>query len=82
MRKHTDGGGWGCLWCGFHNVTASYTRSLSHMVKFKLLGVKVSLCVAKIPDYRLARYQALLETNWGKKSAKKRAQEQVVQDIN
>ena len=50
MRKHTDGGGWECLWCGFNTITANHTKALSHVAKVKLLGVNVFLCVAKIPD--------------------------------
>ena len=26
IRKNTDGGGWECLWCGFHKVTANHTK--------------------------------------------------------
>ena len=50
MRKHTDGGGWECLWCGFNTITANHTKALSYVAKVKLLGVNVFLCVAKIPD--------------------------------
>ena len=40
------------------------------MAKVELLGVNASLCVAKIPDYRLARYRALMNKNRGKNSEK------------
>ena len=56
MRKHTDGGGWELLKCGFHNVTASHTKAISQVAKFKLIGVNIYLCVAKIPYSILARY--------------------------
>ena len=82
MRKHTDGGGWECLWCGFNPITANHIKALSHVAKVKLLVVNVSLCVAKILDYRLARYRALPNKNRGNTSSKKRAQEQVNQYIN
>ena len=49
MRKHTDGGGWYYLWCGFNMIMANHTKALSHVAKVKLLGANVSLCVAKIP---------------------------------
>ena len=61
MRKHTNGGGWECLWCGFRKITDNHTKSLSRVVKVKLIGVNVSLCVANIPDSLPARYQAVLE---------------------
>ena len=56
MRKHTKGGGWDCLWCGFHKITSNHKSSLSRVAKFKILESNVSLCVAKIPYSRLARY--------------------------
>ena len=49
MRKHTNGGGWECLWCGFHNITTNHTKALYHVTKVKILGVNVSLYVANIP---------------------------------
>ena len=61
MRKHTNGGGWECLWCGFCKITDNHTKSLSRVVKVKLIGVNVSICVANIPDSLPARYQAVLE---------------------
>ena len=70
MRKHNDGGGWDRLWSVFNTITANHTKALSHVAKVQLLGVNVSLCVAKIPYYRLARYQAILNKNWGSNSAK------------
>ena len=82
IRKHTDDGGWEYLWCGFHKVTDNHTKHLSHVAKVNLLGVNVSLCLAKIPYFWLEIYNALLNKNRGKNSAKKRAQEQVIQDIN
>ena len=82
MRKHTNGGGWECIWCGFNTVTANRTKALSCVAKVKLLGVNVSMCVAKIPYSQLARYQALLKKNWGKNSSRKCAQEQVNRYIN
>ena len=61
MRKHNNGGGWECLWCGFCKITDNHTKSLSRVVKVKLIGVNVSICVANIPDSLPARYQAVLE---------------------
>ena len=82
MRKHTNSGGWECLRCLFHKITANHIKALSHVAKVKLLVVNVSLCVAKILDYRLARYRSLPNKNRGNTSSKKRAQEQVNQYIN
>ena len=82
MSNHTNVGIWECLWCRFHKVSDNHTKALSHVSKVKLLGVNVSLCVAKIPYSRFAIYQALLNKNWGKNSTKKRTQEQIIQDIN
>ena len=50
MRKHTDGGDWECLWCGFNTMPTNHTKALSQVAKVKLLGVNVSLFAAKIPD--------------------------------
>ena len=82
IRKHTDGGGRKCLWCGFKTITNNHTTALSPGAKVKIIGVNVSLCVVNISDYLLARYGALLKKNMGKNSAKNCAQEQVNQDIN
>ena len=37
-------------------ITDNNTKDISHVAKSKLLGINVSLRVAKIPDSRLARY--------------------------
>ena len=80
MRKHTNGGVWECMWYVFHKITANHTKALSRVANVKLLGVKVSLCVANIPDSQPSIYRSLLE-NKLKNSAKKCAQEKVIQDI-
>ena len=82
MRKHTDGDGWECLWCGFNIITANHTKALSRVTKVKIIVFKIYLCVAMILNYRLARHQALQNKTRVKNSANKRTQEQVNQDIN
>ena len=50
MRKHANGGGWECLWRGFHKITDNHTKDIYHVAKVKIIGVNVYLCVANIPD--------------------------------
>ena len=71
MRKYIYGGGCEFIWCGFNTITANHRKDLSHVVKVKLLGVNVYLCLAKIPDSRLTRYRVLLNKKRGKNPEKK-----------
>ena len=81
MRKHTNGGGWECLWCVLHNITNNHTKYLYYVAKVKLLGVKVSLCVGKIPYYQLQDIDPFWK-KMGQELCKNCVQEQSVQYIN